>query len=91
MTGNGISMCTVKESIAALHIHRRHEIDKDDRCIDSCAAWPLGKQQHFWTQAKWLIQCHSFQSPQILTLTPELPTSMSCLSSSSSPTITVGL
>ena len=34
MTGNGISVCTVKESIVALHIKRRHEIDKDDRCID---------------------------------------------------------
>ena len=32
MTGNGISMHTVKESLAALHIQRRHKEDKDDRC-----------------------------------------------------------
>ena len=28
--GNGISMHTVKESLAALHIQRRHKIDKDN-------------------------------------------------------------
>ena len=31
MTGNGINMCTIKESLVALHIQRRHKIDKDYR------------------------------------------------------------
>ena len=33
MTGNGISVLTVKESLAELHIQRRHKIHKDDRCF----------------------------------------------------------
>jgi hypothetical protein len=32
VTGNGNSMCPVKESIAALNIQRGHKIDKGDRC-----------------------------------------------------------
>jgi hypothetical protein len=32
MRGNGISMRTIKESLAALQIQRRHKIDKDNRC-----------------------------------------------------------
>ena len=32
MTGNGISVHTVKDLIAALHKQRQHKIDKDDRC-----------------------------------------------------------
>ena len=32
MTGNGISVDTVKEALAALRIQRRDKIDKDDRC-----------------------------------------------------------
>ena len=35
MTGNGISMHNVKESLAALRIQRRHKIDKDARCTQS--------------------------------------------------------
>ena len=34
MTGNGISLCTVKEFITELHKQRRHEIDKDNRCLE---------------------------------------------------------
>ena len=34
MTGNGISVCTVKELLTELHIQRQHEIDKDDRCLE---------------------------------------------------------
>ena len=35
MTGNGISVCTDKESLTALHIQRQHKIDKDDRCTEN--------------------------------------------------------
>ena len=41
MTGNGISVRTVKESLAALHIQRRPEIDKDDRCTEYTLMWSL--------------------------------------------------
>jgi hypothetical protein len=30
MTGNGIRVHKIKESLAALHIQRRHNVDKDD-------------------------------------------------------------
>ena len=29
MTGNGIRVPTIKESLAALHVQRRHKIDKE--------------------------------------------------------------
>ena len=35
MMGNEINMRTVKESLTALHIQRRHKIDKDDRCTEN--------------------------------------------------------
>ena len=51
MTGNGISEHNIKESIAALHIQRRHKIDKADRCT-ACEAWPWTKQLHFFTHSQ---------------------------------------
>ena len=78
MTGNDISVCAIKESIAALNIQRQHEIDKDNRCIEyRFLCRPLAKQLHVFIQANWMTQCHSFQSPRNLTLTPELSTSVS--------------
>ena len=42
MTGNGIRVSTIKESLAALHTERQHKIDKDNKCteytIHDCSA-----------------------------------------------------
>ena len=45
MTGNGISMRTIKVSLAALYIQRQHEMDKEESSTEYTfgAAWP-------WTQ-----------------------------------------
>ena len=45
MTGNGISMRTIKVSLVALYIQGQHEMDKEERCTPYTfgAAWP-------WTQ-----------------------------------------
>ena len=45
-TGNGISVRTSKELLAALYIQRQHKIDKEDSTeYTFCAASPWTKQQ----------------------------------------------
>ena len=45
MTGNGIRVCTVNESLAALHIQRWHNNDKYSRCTEYTFLYILSKDQ----------------------------------------------
>ena len=58
MTGNGISMCTIRESLVALHIQRQHKIYKEDRCTELAflCSLVIVKTRTCFTYGHWLAQ-----------------------------------